>query len=67
MSGKFDVIAVSMANHRVRIFARNEDLRSADAIIEMAVARRGVDEEFYVTARPGLYNEGDEWNEAADC
>lgn len=58
---KWDVVAVNQTTKRVRIFARNEDLRNADAVVSMAVARRGVDEEFYTIVAAGLYDEGDEY------
>lgn len=59
----FDVVAVSLKGEprKVRVFARDEDEENAEAVIKMAVMRRGVEEEFYTTTRPGAYNDGDIW------
>lgn len=54
-----DVIAVNLETKKVRIFARGKDEKNAEAIVNMAVIRRGVDEEFYTTTPDGKYNEGD--------
>lgn len=61
----FDVLAVNMETHKVRIMAENKTERNAEAIENMAVMRRGVDEEFFVTVPHGKYKEGDEWDENA--
>ena len=58
---RFDVLAVDLKTHRVRIFGRDKDAANAEAIVKMAVYRRGVDVEFYPLAAPGLYNDGDTW------
>jgi hypothetical protein len=51
----YDVIAVTIAApHTVRILARNKTECDAVAIIRMAVFRRGVDVEFYITAPSGM-------------
>ena len=55
----FDVLAVNTMTRKVRIFGRSETESNAEAIVTMAVTRRGVDEEYYVTAEPGKYAEGD--------
>lgn len=57
----FDTVAVNIKTKKVRIFGRNNDQRNADAIIRMAVMRRGVDEEFYVNTKTGKYNVGDDY------
>ena len=57
-----DVLAVLIAvPHTVRVFARNEAIDDAEAIVKMAVARRGVDIEFYVITNDGEYQEGEKW------
>lgn len=61
MSQLFDVVAVSHATNKVRIFERDKTERNAEAIVSMAVMRRGCDEEFYSETRAGMYHEGDEW------
>jgi hypothetical protein len=58
----YDVVAVNMKTNRIRFFGRDKTLPSAEAIVYMAVARRGVDEEFYAEVPAGLYaNDGDVW------
>lgn len=57
-----DVIAVTIAEpHTVRVLARDRSERAAEAVIKMAVYRRGVDVEFYDTAPLGKYQDGDQW------
>ena len=58
----FDVIAVNMETHKIRLIGENKTERNAEAIEMMAVGRRGVDEEFFVTVPHGEYKEGDEWD-----
>jgi hypothetical protein len=43
----FDVIAVSTTSHKVRVIAQRKSEKNADAIVRMAVARRGCDNEFF--------------------
>lgn len=57
----FDVLAVNIETGKVRFMDQGKTLRNAEAIVEMAVARRGVDEEFYVEVPTGKYKEGDEY------
>ena len=56
-----DVLAVKIADHSVRIMARGKSIPNAEAFINMAVLRRGVDTEFYVAVPNGEYREGDIW------
>lgn len=58
---KYDVIAVSLATKVVRLIAEGETARNADAIMKMAVARRGVDTEFFVAVSAGSYRDGEKW------
>lgn len=55
----FDVIAVSIKTGKVRLMAENKSERNADAIVMMAVARRGVDEEFFTEVPAGKFKDGD--------
>lgn len=57
----YDVVAVNMETNRVRFMAEGKTLRNAEAIVSMAVMRRGVDEEFYAEVPAGSYKEGDVW------
>ena len=43
----FDVIAVNIETGEKRVMATRLEERNAEAFIAMAVARRGVEEEFY--------------------
>ena len=49
----YDVIAVNMTTHKVRMLGENKTERNADAIEMMAVARLGCDEEFFTRAPTG--------------
>ena len=44
---KYDVYAISLATNERTLLAQNMDERNAEAIIKMAVIRRGVETEFY--------------------
>lgn len=46
----YDVVAVNIETSAERFIAQGKTLENAEAIVEMAVARRGVDEEFFKTA-----------------
>jgi len=43
----FDVVAVTIATGATRVIAEKKTEKNADAIVNMAVARRGVDVEFF--------------------
>ena len=58
---RFDVLAVSIADSTVRSLATSKTARDAEAIEVMAVMRRGVETEFYVTVESGKYKDGDRW------
>ena len=55
----WDAIAVNIETSKVRIFGAGESKTNAEAISEMAVMRRGCDEEFYTEVPAGTYKEGD--------
>lgn len=61
MEKLYDVVAVNMATNKVRIMASGKQLSSAKLMVCMAVARRGVDEEFFSEADGGKYTDGDAW------
>jgi hypothetical protein len=56
-----DVWAVSLETGKVRLMAESLTEKNAEAVVSMAVMRRGVDEEFFGTAPHGKYKEGDKW------
>jgi len=43
----YDVIAVSLSSGARRVMDTRMDAANAEAFIDMAIARRGLDEEFY--------------------
>lgn len=59
----YDVIAVNLTTHKIRMFGENKTLDNAEAIVAMAVMRRGVDEEFYKEVPAGKYKEGDTYGD----
>lgn len=54
----FDVIAVNIRTKEERVLETGKTEKNADAIIKMAVMRRGVDVEFY-TKRPASPSENE--------
>lgn len=54
-----DVIEVEFGTHKVRIIDRNKSERNAEAVVEMAVIRRGVENSFFTTCPAGKYSDGD--------
>lgn len=56
----YDVIEVGMEKpHTVRIIDTGKTMANADAIVKMAVMRRGVEDHFFTTVEPGAYSDGD--------
>jgi hypothetical protein len=45
----FNVVAKRLDNYTTRFIAENKSEREAEAIVRIAVARRGVDEECFYT------------------
>ena len=62
MEKLFDVVAVEMATHKVELRAEKKTELNADAIVMMAVGRRGVETHIYSTVPSGKYKNGDVWN-----
>lgn len=56
-----DVVAVDLKTHLVRVLARRLGAADADAYVNMAVLRRGVEQEFFADAPAGQYADGDKW------
>ena len=54
-----DVIAVSLKDGKVRLIAEKKTERNADAIVMMAVMRRGCEDEFFDDVQSGEYKNGD--------
>ena len=58
----YDVVVVKVAApHRVRLMAEGLSERNAEAVVRMAVARLGVEEEFYSYVPAGELKDGDPW------
>jgi len=58
MNDMFDVIEVEIAApHRVRVISTGKNQKNADAVVAMAVMRRGVEHSFFITAPAGQYAE----------
>lgn len=56
----FDVVEVQIkAPHTVRVIATNKSERNAEAIISMAIMRRGVEHHFFKTVPAGTMKDGD--------
>lgn len=56
----FDVVSVSIATSKVTaLFGERKTLKNAEAIVKMAVGRRGVEEEFYAEVPTGKLKVGD--------
>lgn len=59
--GRYDVVGVTIIGGTVRIMDRDKTERTADAVMRMAVYRRGVEEEFFAVVPAGAYTDGDVW------
>lgn len=59
MEKLFDVVAVDLKTYKVRFMAQGKTERNAEAVVTMAVMRRGVEDEFFVKVPAGTYAEGD--------
>ncbi len=60
MSNLLDVVEVQIkAPHRIRVIERNKSEQNAEAIVKMAVMRRGVEDSFFMTKPAGQFNDGD--------
>lgn len=57
----YDVVAVSLADHTVRLMDAKMTKPNAEAYVAMAVMRRGCDEEFFAEVPTGAYANGDKW------
>ena len=56
----FDVIEVSIGSGKVLGFmAENKTEKNAEAVLQMAVCRRGVEESFFAVVDSGEYKIGD--------
>ena len=59
----YDVVAVDIQTSKVAaLFGERETLANAEAIVKMAVFRRGVEEQFYAEVPTGKFKEGDTYS-----
>lgn len=58
----FDVLAINIKTGIIRLLDRGKTYPNAEAIVKMAIMRRGVDEEFYTEVRADVYAEGEKWD-----
>ena len=61
MEKKYDVVAVNLETNTVRLMAFAKSGPNANGIVNLAVMRRGVDEEFFAVTPAGFYADGDTW------
>jgi hypothetical protein len=57
----YDVVAVNIKSGVVRLLDAGQTKPNAEAIVALAVARRGVDEEFFADVPANSYATGDKW------
>jgi len=57
----FDVVAINVETQAVRMLAESKTKPNAEAIVNMAIARRGLDVEFYSEVAASSYKAGDKW------
>lgn len=58
----FDVVAVGIDSNVVRLLDTGKTKENAEAIVKLAVMRRGVNEEFFAEVPAGKYRDGDQWS-----
>lgn len=61
-SSLYDVVAVDFKSSKVRIPSTSRDEANAEAVVAMAVMRRGVEVEFFGAVPAGMYKDGEEWH-----
>ena len=60
----YDVLEVDIASGEVvGVMAQDKDERNAEAVMKMAVIRRGVEHSIYVTVPSGTKSIGDTWGD----
>ena len=63
----YDVVAVDLEKNTIRFLGYDKTLANAEAIVNMAVMRRGVDQEFFAATVSGRYqNDGEKWDGGAE-
>lgn len=58
----YDIVAVNIDTSEVEsLFGERKTLKNAEAIVSMAVMRRGLDEQFYAQVPTGRFKVGDKY------
>jgi hypothetical protein len=57
----YDVVGVNYKTNTVKVYATGKTLPNAEAIVAMAVHRRGVDKEFFAECPAGKFKDGDKY------
>lgn len=57
----YDVVEVNIREKTVQVMERGKDKENAEAVMKMAVMRRGVDTSFFAVVLEGSYQDGDTW------
>lgn len=58
---RFDVVSVHIESLNVRVLTRDKTEPNAEALVQNAVLRRGVDTHFFAVTTAGKYSDGDKW------
>ncbi len=59
---RFDVVGVSVITGRVvRVIEKDQSKEDAEAVVKMAVIRRGVEDSIFVEVAHGSYSSDDRW------
>jgi hypothetical protein len=58
----YDTVAVNFTTNIVQMMGVGKTRKNADAIEEMAIMRRGVEECWYTVVEAGKYKDGDTWS-----
>ena len=57
----YDVISVNRATGDIDLVSKGRTEADSEAIVKMAVRRRGIDRDFFVQVEGGKYKAGDVW------
>jgi hypothetical protein len=56
-----DVVAVDLVNYKATVIATDRTSDNAQAVVKMAVLRRGCEENMFVAVPAGKWKTGDRW------
>lgn len=62
MKELYDVLAVGIDDSKIRIMAKGKTENNAEAVILIAIARRGLEKEFFTSCEAGKFKEGDTYS-----